>query len=115
MKTLILFISLLALCSCNGFLRNAAAGDLGTISAFAFPSCVSTLAADLPTFNATTDNQFTHTGSLTAVTTLHTGSAATNDLTYNCVFPSTATAATTTGTCTVVGTPSPIVGTYIFC
>ena len=120
MKAIILTLSLIALCTCNtGFLRQL--NTLGEIDTVTFPACATTTAADLPTFTVKTTAAYAQTDEKSAVTTLHTGSgsATTNDLTYNCVIPKISdptgqTAEVVTGTCTKGATPgTPIAGEYI--
>lgn len=118
MKAIILTLSLIALCTSNtGFLRQLA--TLGEIATVTFPACATTTAADLPTFTVKTTALYAQTAEKTVVTTLHTGTATTNDLTYNCVIPAIkdSTGQTTeavTGTCTKGTTPgTPIAGDYV--
>ena len=115
MKAIILTLSLIALCTSNtGFLRQLA--TLGEIATVTFPPCATTTAADLPTFTVKTTDAYAQTDEKTAVTTLHTGTTTTNDLTYNCVIPkiSGVAAEVVTGTCTKGATPgTPIAGDYV--
>lgn len=115
MKAIILTLSLIALCTSNtGFLRQLA--TLGEIATVTFPPCATTTAADLPTFTVKTTAAYDKTDEKTAVTTLHTGTTTTNDLTYNCVIPkiSGVAAEVVTGTCTKGATPgTPIAGDYV--
>ena len=116
MKAIILTLSLIALCTSNtGFLRQLA--NLGEIATVTFPPCTTiTTAAELPTFTVTTTAAYVQTAQKTAVTTLHTGTTTTNDLTYNCVIPkiSGVAAEAVTGTCTKGATPgTPIEGDYV--
>ena len=118
MKAIILTLSLIALCTSNtGFLRQLE--SLGEIATVTFPTCATTTAADLPTFTVTTTATYAQKTAKTAVTTLHTGSTTTNDLTYNCVIPAikdttTPTPEAVTGTCTKGATPgTPIEGEYV--
>ena len=118
MKAIILTLSLIALCTSNtGFLRQLE--SLGEIATVTFPTCATTTAADLPTFTVTTTATYAQKTAKTAVTTLHTGSTTTNDLTYNCVIPAikdttTPTPEAVTGTCTKGATPgTPIAGDYV--
>ena len=118
MKAIILTLSLIALCTSNtGFLRQLT--PLGEIASVTFPTCATTTAADLPTFTVTTTATYAQTAAKTAVTTLHTGTTTTNDLTYNCVIPAikdttTPTPEAVTGTCTKGATPgTPIAGEYV--
>ena len=118
MNAIILTLSLIALCTSNtGFLRQLE--SLGEIATVTFPTCATTTAADLPTFTVTTTATYAQKTAKTAVTTLHTGSTTTNDLTYNCVIPAikdttTPTPEAVTGTCTKGATPgTPIAGDYV--
>ena len=116
MKAIILTLSLIALCTSNtGFLRQLA--TLGEIATVTFPDCTTiSTAADLPTFTVKTTAAYDKTDEKTAVTTLHTGTTTTNDLTYNCVIPkiSGVAAEAVTGTCTKGATPgTPIEGDYV--
>ena len=99
MRTIILTLSLFALCSCNGFLRELA--DKGNVASFTFP-CGIAVAADLPDFTFKTDNQYAAQAAITVPTTLHiTGaSGATNDLTYTCSIGVTAAIGVADGKCT---------------